>query len=249
MGLKGLYMNYNLLLVDDDRDFREEIRECLDDYNIIEASNGEQAIGILKRPNEIDLVILDVMMPGLSGTKVLKKIKNMNPDLGIIILTGFSSKDIAIDALRGHADDYIEKPVDIIKIKKTIEKLLHSNTIEKNINISEIDEKIDRIKRFINKNYDKRVNLKNTASAICLSPKYLSRIFKEKTGMGFNQYRLAIKIEKAEKLLEETDFNINQIADRIGYNNTESFNRAFKRIMHCTPTEYRKKGQEDNIKM
>ena len=58
--------------------------------------------------------------------------------------------------------------------------------------------------------------------------------------MGFNQFRLEVKIEKSKKLLNKTPLNINQIAYKLGYKNTESFNRAFKRLMHCTPTEYRK---------
>ena len=60
---------------------------------------------LLRKPNEIDLVLLDVMMPGLSGTEVLREMKKLSPNLAIIILTGYSSKDVAIEALKGHADD------------------------------------------------------------------------------------------------------------------------------------------------
>ena len=54
-------MAYNILLVDDDREFREEFRDFLHDYNVVEASNGNEALELLSRPNEIDVVILDVM--------------------------------------------------------------------------------------------------------------------------------------------------------------------------------------------
>ena len=57
-------------------------------------------------------MILDVNMPGSKGTEVLKDIKALYPDLGIIILTGHSSEDVAIEALKGHADEYLEKPLD-----------------------------------------------------------------------------------------------------------------------------------------
>lgn len=237
-------MPYNILLVDDDKDFRDEMRDCLEDYKIIEASNGEEALELLRKPNEIDLVILDVMMPGLSGTEVLKEIKGMAPDLGIIILTGYSSEGIAIESLKGHADDYIEKPVNINKIKESIEDLLEATKKKCSLDISSIKGKIERVKHFAERNYHKRVCLKDAAKAVYLSPKYLSRIFKQNTGIRFNEYKFRIKIKKAKELLKKTGYNINQISDKIGYKNTESFIKIFKKLTGCTPTEYREKEKK-----
>ncbi|MGD9403185.1 MAG: response regulator, partial [bacterium] len=117
-------MAFNVLLVDDDDEFREEFCDFLCDYNVVQASCGEEALEVLRRPNEIDVVILDVVMPGLSGTEVLKIIKAENPGLGVVILTGQGTKRTVIDALKGRADDYIEKPVDIPKAVEIIERLL-----------------------------------------------------------------------------------------------------------------------------
>src|SRR5277367_3176809 len=101
-------MAYQILMVDDDADFREELRHCLDNYTVIEAANGLEALAILKKPNAIDLVVLDAVMPHMSGTEVLLEIKRIKPSLVTIMLTGQSSKDIVIDALKNRADDYIE---------------------------------------------------------------------------------------------------------------------------------------------
>lgn len=234
-------MPYNILLVDDDRDFRDEVRDYLEDYRIIEASNGEEALKLLRKPNEIDLVILDVMMPGLHGTEVLKEIKRIAPDLGIIILTGYSSEDVAIEALKGHADDYIEKPLNINKIKESIEDLLEATEKKSSIDTSSIRGKIERVRHFAERNYHKKVCLKDAAQAVCLSPKYLSRIFKENTGIEFSQYKLEIKIAKSKELLEKSGYNIDQISDIMGYQNIESFTRIFKKLTGYTPTEYRKR--------
>src|SRR3989338_2779539 len=118
-------MSYQILLVDDDSDFREEMRECLSQrYRVIEAASGEEALDLIKQPNAIDVVILDVIMPGLRGTDVLKQMRQVNPNLGIVMLTGQSSKDAAIEAVKGHADDYIEKPLDMDYFLQTIEKIL-----------------------------------------------------------------------------------------------------------------------------
>jgi len=234
-------MPYNILLVDDDRDFREEFRDYLEDYEVVEASNGEEALEILKKPNVIDLVILDVMMPGLKGTQVLKEMKRIDPDLSIVILTGYSSEGVAIEALRGHADDYIQKPLDIGKAKEIIERLLETKKREGDVNTMDIKGKIEKIKRFIERNYHKKVRLKDLTAVVYLSTKYLSRIFKQVTGMGFREYKLKIKVEKAKELLKKTGYNIDQISDKTGYQNTESFIRIFKKFTGYTPKEYRDK--------
>lgn len=239
-------MSDKILLVDDDKDFRTEMRYFLEDYEVTEASNGGEALGILKRPNEIDLIILDVVMPGLNGTEVLREMKKIAPDVGVIILTGFSSKSVAIDALKGKADEYIEKPIDPERTKEIIELLLAKKRGEPDIMSSDIEGKIERVKKFTERNGDKKVCLKDAATAVCLSPKYLSRIFKQSTGVGFSEYKLQLKIRRAKELLETTGYNIDQISDKLGYQNAESFIRIFKKITAATPTEYRKKFKEKN---
>lgn len=239
-------MPYNILLVDDDKEFRDEFRDYLEDYQVIEASNGEEALKLLKKPNVIDLVIMDVMMPGLRGTEVLKEIRRIDPDLGIVILTGYSSEGVAIEALKGHADDYIQKPLDIDKTKEIIERLLETKKVKGDIDTNGIKGKIERVKDFAKRNYHKKVCLKDAAGAVFLSPKYLSRIFKQRTGKSFSEYKLKIKIEKAKELLSTTGYNVNQIAEKLGYENVESFIRFFKKLAKYTPTEYRKKIQRKN---
>jgi two-component system, response regulator YesN len=229
-----------LLLVDDDREFREEFTEGLSDYEVIQAKDGKEALAILARPNEINLVIMDVFMPGISGTEVLKQMRQNWPGLAIIILTGYSSKDIAVEALKGHADDYLEKPVDIEKAKDIIENVLAERRGPEELPSSGIKGKIEKVKNFVERNCFKKISLEDVARAVCLSPKYLSRLFEEASGMRFTDYRLKVKINASRKLLKSSGFNIDQIADKLGYKNTESFIRQFKKITGSTPTQYRK---------
>jgi YesN/AraC family two-component response regulator len=231
-------MTDKLLIVDDDDAFRREFKESLDEYDVLDAANGEEAMKILRKPNDIALVTLDVKMPGLSGTKVLKDIRRLSPEIGIVMITGYASKDATLDALRGHADDFIEKPVDIEKTKMVIERIIESRKGGP-LDSIEVKDKIEKVKRFTEKNIGRSVRLKDAAAVICLSPKYLSRVFRQNTGMGFSEYRINLTIEKAKELLQTTSYNINQIAYNLGYQNTESLIRIFKNIMGCTPTEYR----------
>ncbi|MGD9402992.1 MAG: helix-turn-helix domain-containing protein, partial [bacterium] len=159
--------------------------------------------------------------------------------LGVVILTGQGTKRTVIDALKGRADDYIEKPVDIPKAVEIIEQLLSGRIQPVDSPPGGADEKVHKVMQFLDRNYDRRVSLNDAASLVALSPKYLSRLFKEKVGIGFNEYRLKARTEKAIQMLETTDFSIAEISYQMGYENPESFARLFAKVVGSTPTEYR----------
>lgn len=231
-------MSYKILLVDDDREFREEFQDAFEEYDVLQASSGSEALDILKRPNEIDIVVLDVMMPGMRGTETLKEIKKLSPSLAIVIVTGFSSTEVAVEALKGHADDYIEKPINIDRAKEILDVLLKSKDGE--VENLDLKGKIERVKRFAERNFDRKVTLEDAAKAVGLSSKYLSRIFKSETGNSFSEYRIECKVHRAKEMLFQTGLNVNQISDKLCYENVESFIRTFKKIAGSTPTEFRK---------
>ncbi len=141
-------------------------------------------------------------------------------------------------------DDYIEKPLNPTKAKGIVETLLKSKGVINYENSDDIDHKIDRVKQFTEKNYHKKISLEDVSKLIFLSPKYFSRIFKEKTGMGFNDYKLNIKINKSKEFLINSGLNIDEIAYKMGYENSESFIRIFKKITNLTPTEFRDKHKK-----
>jgi len=230
-----------ILIVDDDPDLRNELRGILEDYEVFECSNGKDALKLLDRANEIGLVFLDVMLPGINGLDVLTEIKRKNPALKTVILTGNSSKDIAIEALKNRADDYIEKPLCVEKIREAVEKFIGKAVYENDTSGLDLKGKIEKIKRFVERNCFKKTGLVEAAKSIYLSPKYLSRIFKQQTGVGFSKYKLKIKIEKSKELLAKTVLNINQVSEKLGYENAESFIRQFKKFTKLTPTGFRKK--------
>jgi two-component system, response regulator YesN len=244
----GLYIPARILLVDDDETFRNEFRDYFQEYGIAEADGGEEALRILKGPNEIELVVLDVRMSGMNGIEVLERIRRSTPGVRIVILTGYSSKDVAVEALRGQADDYMEKPLDLDAFKGAVERLLGTKRGAMDPAATDIKGKIDRVKEFVRRNVLKKVTLKDAAAAVSLSPKYLSRVFKEHARKGFSDYRLEGKIRQAKVFLEKTAYNIDQISDKLGYQNSESFIRQFKKITKATPTEYRNKMRKKRAK-
>lgn len=235
-------MSYNLLLVDDDAEFRFEFCECFDEYEITQASDGKTALDIIRKPNTIDLVLLDIMMPGIQGTEVLSEMKKLKPDVKIVMLTGNRSKDAVVESLKNRADEYIEKPMNVEETRQIIIKLLGDRDSKGIPDTGNIKAKIEKVKQFIERNFDKKVSLIDASTHAGLSAKYLSRAFEDVTGTGFSDYKSAVKVKKARELLKQ-GFNINQISDKLAYANAESFIRTFKKIMGSTPALYRDKNK------
>ena len=117
-------MAYRVLLVDDDQALQEELKESLKDFEVLTASGGNRALETINANNEIDLVVLDIKMPGEQGTDILKKIRSARPQVGIIMLTAYSTIETAINSLKGRADDYLEKPVGIEDLITCIDTVL-----------------------------------------------------------------------------------------------------------------------------
>ena len=108
---------YSVLLVDDEEEFVSALSErlMLRGIEVEIALDGEEALARMKEKPP-DVVILDVMMPGLSGLEVLKRIRGSHPQTQVILLTGQGSTKEGIEGMRLGAFDYLIKPVDIEEI-------------------------------------------------------------------------------------------------------------------------------------
>jgi len=233
-----------ILIVDDDAELRSELRSLLDGCAVLEAANGDDALTMVRKDRGIGLVILDVMMSGERGTDVLSRIKKLNPRLPVVMLTGYSSKDVAIAALKAHADDFLEKPVCAEKIIAVVNRHLEAACGDRDPDSLDAKEKVEKVMRSVARNPRKKMTLKEAAGLVCLSPKYLSKIFKEYAKAGFAEYRLRVIMDAGKDLLQSTDHTVDEISHQLGYENPESFVRQFKKMMRKTPAGYRrtKKG-------
>jgi len=105
----------NVLLVDDEAEFIETFSERLELRNleISKAFSGEEALEVLGKTNTIEVVILDVKMPGMDGIETLAEIKKTHPLVEVIMLSGHADVASAIDGMKQGAFDYLMKPCDI----------------------------------------------------------------------------------------------------------------------------------------
>ena len=108
----------NVLLVDDEVSFVETFSERLElrDFEISKAFSGEEALEVLDENKNIEVVILDVKMPGMDGIEALAKIKRKNPLVEVMMLSGHADVESAIEGMKQGAFDYLMKPVDMDQI-------------------------------------------------------------------------------------------------------------------------------------
>src|SRR5687768_14921766 len=119
-----------VLIVDDEEVLRDVLDAVLrrEGFDIVTASTGEEALNILEG-EEVDLVILDVMLPGISGIDTLRAIRIANPTLPVIVITAFSSIDGAIEAMKQGAFHYIPKPFKNEEVVLTVNKALEQRRL------------------------------------------------------------------------------------------------------------------------
>ncbi|HEX7153233.1 MAG TPA: sigma-54 dependent transcriptional regulator [Thermoanaerobaculia bacterium] len=120
-----------ILIVDDEEVLRDVLHAVLhrEGFDVVLASSGEEALHVLEQQDEIDLVVLDVMLPGISGIDTLRAIRISNPALPVIVITAFSSIDGAIDAMKHGAFHYIPKPFKNEEVVLTVNKALEQRRL------------------------------------------------------------------------------------------------------------------------
>lgn len=115
-------MKIKVLLVDDEKEFTDVLAERLEtrDFEVAKAFSGDEALALLKGQN-IDVVVLDVLMPGKDGLATLQEMKQMKPIVEVIMLTGHATVETAVEGMKIGAFDYLMKPTET---KDLVEKLV-----------------------------------------------------------------------------------------------------------------------------
>ncbi len=118
-------MKATILVVDDERNIREGLRRALelDGHAVAMAADGREALNVMAA-EEIDLVIADLRMPRMSGDQLLKQAVKQHPSVGVIILTGHATVEVAVQAMRDGAYDFLEKPVNIDRLGLLVRRAL-----------------------------------------------------------------------------------------------------------------------------
>lgn len=110
-----------ILVVDDEQEVCDLLSRFLErnDYTVVTARTGAECLSIVER-DSIDAVLLDLKMPGMTGLEVLRKLRTINPDLPVVMITGQTDEQTAKATLEEGAFDYIKKPLDFDYLQRTL---------------------------------------------------------------------------------------------------------------------------------
>ncbi len=123
-------------------------------------------------------------------------------------------------------------------IRRNFHDIVHKILLEKTILSGSI---IPQVKNYIEKNISNDLTLKSIASEFLINPSYLSHIFKKETGIGYIDYVISLRIEKAKKILSTSNCSIDTVSTIVGYNDYRYFSRIFKKHTNMTPSEFSRK--------
>ena len=123
--MKMMEKKVKILVVDDEAIVRESIRDWLEDagYQVATAESGEEALALVKE-QDFGVMVLDLRLPGMSGIDVLKKVKQLKPQIKSIIITAYPSVLSAVEVMKLGAIDYLIKPVAPDDLEKLIKETL-----------------------------------------------------------------------------------------------------------------------------
>jgi two-component system sensor histidine kinase ChiS len=248
-----------LLIVEDNTDVSYYIGSQLQEqYNLFYARNGEEG---LERAKELmpDLIITDLMMPGMNGYELCRSIRSSEilNHIPIIIITARSTEDDRIKGLEAGADAYLYKPFNSDELNVRLKQLLESRRMlrekyssalqkgkEEEVQLSKNDQAF--LNRLIDVVYAKIANsntdVESIASAMCMSRSQLNRKIIAITGENTTTYLIQIKLSKAKHLLDSPeDIPIGDIAMQCGFEDGAYFSRIFKQVLNMTPSQYKKR--------
>ena len=114
-------MKFTILVIDDEKNIRTGLQAALelDGYEVLLAEDGTTGLSLALN-NEVDLVITDLRMPGVSGEDVLRRITTETPGIPVIVLTGHGTVENAVEAMRSGAYDFLTKPLDRERLEEAL---------------------------------------------------------------------------------------------------------------------------------
>ncbi len=245
-----------VLVVEDNQEMRQYIRTVLSDqYMIFEAVDGNNALSVL-RSNLVDLILSDLMMPGMNGLELAKRVRSDSDisHIPVIILTAKTSRDSMLESFRNGVDDYITKPFDEATLKAKIQSLIenrrkfqqrfNNDMDSQSLNIPEdsYDKKfIDKVLKIIKDNYrDAEFDVNELITQMGVSKTFMNKkmqaLTQQSAGPFIRAYRLKVARDLIIKNRITHNMNISEIAYDVGFNDPKYFTRCFTKQYGVTPS-------------
>lgn len=244
-----------ILLIEDDNDVREfllsELESCFD---LKVASDGKAGIAMAKEL-DVDLIVSDVMMPGMNGFELTKRLKNSfeTSHIPIILLTALSTDENVLEGTESGADAYITKPFSPQLLMARILQLLNQREIlrqkfgkePQEIRSAMLSNEQDSlfVKRLDSIVYsrlgEQDLSVDKVAGLLHLGRTIFYKKVRGTTLYTPNEYIRVIRLRKAAELLKEGEKNVSEVAYAVGFDNPYYFSKCFKEQFGMPPSQYR----------
>ena len=244
-----------ILLIEDDNDVRDfllsELGNC---FETISASDGKEGLAKAKE-NDVDLIVSDVMMPGMNGFEVTKRLKNSfeTSHIPIILLTALGNDESILEGTESGADAYMVKPFSpqlliarIFQLLDQREKLKQKfgkdlESVRSSMCTTDQDQlfvrRLDTI--IYSKLGEKDLSVEKIAELLKLGRTMFYKKVRGTTGYTPNEYIRVIRLRKAAEMLRSGDKNVSEVAYAVGFDNPYYFSKCFKDQFGVPPSQYK----------
>lgn len=243
-----------IIVVEDDLDILNYLHDELsDNYQVLKANNGNDGwqLAFERVP---DLIICDIMMPGMDGIELCKKVKTTieTSHIPVILLTAKTAVENEIEGLETGADEYVHKPFHPAVLKLKVDKIIESREqlkqqfsrsisfVAKEMTVTSADELfLQKAIDFVKENLtDTDLNIEKLGKALNISRVHLYRKLKAITNQNPSEFIRTIRLKQAAYLLAQDKLNISEIAYMVGFNSHQYFTNSFQKYFNMSPTEY-----------
>lgn len=234
-----------ILIVEDESWLLKELMRLYDwedaGYMVFTAANGVQGLQefVRRRPG---IVMTDIRMPHMDGLEMIERIQELAPETKFIILSTYGEFEYAHEAIRLGVKDYLLKRD---MSRETIQSALDKVTAPKaplfpaGTETSGLSPIVDRAAAYIREHYSEPgLRIGGVSVACGISPGRLSARFREEMNTSVNEYITFIRMETAKRLLAGKQYKVYEVAEMVGYRNSEYFSTLFQEHTGMRPNKY-----------
>ena len=245
---------HTVLVVEDDPEMRGYLaKELSEQYNVLVAANGEDALDLVES-QRIDLVVSDIMMPGIDGVALCNRIKSTTEycHIPVILLTAAVGMETRIETLQAGADGYIEKPFAIELLKANISNLFKNREIaNRQFTQSPLthfnsmvtggmdQEFMERLHDIVMKHLaEPDLNIETLTTELGTSKSTLYRKVTANTGLNINEYIRVSRLKQAAEMLSSQKYRISEVAYMTGFSSPSYFATCFQKQFNVSPSAF-----------
>lgn len=244
-----------ILIVEDNVEMLNyEQSQLHDDYNVLTAGNGEEALKVLAVNDDVALIVSDVMMEPMGGFELCRAVKNdVNfSHIPIILLTALTLDSAKVEGMESGADSYIEKPFSMDYLRSSIKNLLRQRQQAKaayanspfllsdTLTISSADDEfIKRLEEVINQNMSNSdFSINDLAQEMCMSRTGLNRKLRGIFNMSPNNYIKVSRLKYAAVLMKNSQMRVSEVCYMVGFTSPSYFTQCFYKQFGLLPRDF-----------